>query len=233
MKKTFWTVAVALCGLASTCGQAHAQPAEGAGNAQNPPAVDGQKAALDKAMEDGRKAAEKMLAMTPTQRREWIDQMQEQQFKLMLTAAGLNDLEMQEKIVLFAREQSAARLKVREAAARLRDAMLDKKSTSQTLSVLLSTYLAATEAERERRDKADGDLREDLDLAANPRLDGMLQLFGVIGDAAWFTGGMISGMAAQAMLPAPGEPQPVVAQPAAAQPAGAPAVAPAGAAPAQ
>lgn len=56
-----------------------------------------------------------------------------------------------------------------------------------------------------RRDQAENKLREDLELSENPRLEGLLQLHGVIGDASWFTGGLISGMSGIALLPEKGE----------------------------
>lgn len=202
MKKLFMALLIAVCAAASTCS---AQPADDAGKAANPAPADGQKAAIDKAMGDGRAAIEKVMTMTPAQRREWMDQLAETQLRALMTAQGLNDLEIQEKVVLFTREQSAARAKVREAGARLRDALADKNSSKEALASLLDQFTAAGEAERDRRDRAEGKLREELEMAQNPRLEGLLQLYGIIGDASWFSGGMLSGMASIAMLPEAGE----------------------------
>jgi len=203
MKKSLLALLIAVAAATSTC---RAQPADDAGKAANPPnAADAQKAALDKAMAEARTAMDKVAAMTPVQRRAYVDQIFEGQLRTLMTANGLNDLEIQEKVVLYVREQSAARLKVREAGARLRDALADKTSTKETLSSLLDEYTTAAEFEHERRDKAEGALRQDLELAKNPRLEGLLQLQGIIGDASWFTGGLMSGMSVVALLPEKGE----------------------------
>lgn len=208
MKGKFLTLLVTLSAGAGIC---WAQPADEPGkaqNPQNPPAAnaDANKAAIEKGMAAGREAAEKFMAMTPAQQREWMDQMQEQTLKTLMKANGMDDLELQEKVVLFMREQSASRLHVRELAARLRDALADKKSTDATLSALIDEYVAATQTERERRDKAESVLREELEFQKNPRLEGMLQLYGGIGDSAWLTGGsLMSGMMSLSMLPTPNE----------------------------
>lgn len=200
-KKFFLALSV-LCVATSTC---RSQPVEGEGKAQNPTAADAQKAAIDKAMAEGRAAMQKILVMTPAQRREYVDQIAETQLRTLMTANGLDDLEVQEQVIVYTREQGVARAKVREAGARLRDALADKASTKEAMASLLNEYRAASEAERTRRDQAESKLREDLELSQNPRLDGVLQLYGVIGDASWFTGGMLSGMGAIATLPMPGE----------------------------
>ncbi len=199
MKKTLLLLLIAACASASTC---CAQPAEDAGKGANPPnTADAQKAAADKAMAEARKGMDKVMAMTPAQLRAYMDQLAEQQLRTLMTANGLNDLELQEKVVLYTRAQSASRTKVREAGARLRDALMDKKSSKELLASLLDEYTTAAEAERERRDKAEGALREDLEIKTNPRLEGVLQLYGIIGDDSWFSGGMLGGVASIAMLP--------------------------------
>ena len=201
MKKLFLTLSV-LCVATSTC---RPQPAEGEGKAQNPTAADAQKAAIDKATAEGRAAMEKVAAMNPAQRRAYVDQIFEGQLRILMNTNGLDDLEMQEQVIVYTREQSAARTQVREAGARLRDAIADKASTKEALASLLAEFTAASEAERKRRGQAEDKLREDLELSQNPRLEGLLQLHGIIGDASWFTGGLMSGMTGIALLPEKGE----------------------------
>ena len=201
MKKILLTLSV-LCVAASTC---KAQPADGGGLANNPAPEDARKAAIDKAMAEGRAAMDKVAAMTPAQRRAYVEQIFEGQLRTLMNTNGLNDLEMQEEVILYTREQSAARIKVREAGARLRDAVADKASTKEALASLLAEFNAASEAERTRRGEAENTLREHLQLSENPRLEGLLQLYGVISDASWFAGGLMSGMTGIALLPEKGE----------------------------
>jgi acyl-CoA reductase-like NAD-dependent aldehyde dehydrogenase len=77
------SVLLALCLGASTwCAPVQAQPDPNAGKAQNP--VAGDKANLDKAMAAGRDAAEKMLTLSPAQRREWMLQTTDEAIRALL-----------------------------------------------------------------------------------------------------------------------------------------------------
>jgi hypothetical protein len=199
--KTILALGVALFAAASTWAQpVAAQPAAEPGKAANPAGADPM-AAMDKAMADQRKNIEQVMKMTPAQRRDWMLGLQEQGFRAQAKAYGFGDLELQDTIWKHAREQEAARAPVRMKAARLRDALAAAKATPESIRALSGAWMQATEEENERRKGAEEGLRQALKLDANPRLEAFLLLHGIIGDAAWTAGGLISASTLQVNLP--------------------------------
>jgi len=207
MKRRILSLLLCCCVGASTwCAGVQAQPDPDAGKAQNPVAGADKKANMDKALAAGREAAEKLMAMTPAQQREWMLQLQEQQVRLLMTQHGFNDMELQEIVSTYLKKQHEARAPIRLRAALLRDAIADKKSSDEAITALLQEHAKAIDVERERNKQEAHDLATELNLEKKPRLHALLQMWGVIGDSGFLSGAPFMGAStALAFLPSPDE----------------------------
>ena len=195
-----------------------AQPDETAPKAANPTTQDAQKAAVDKAMAEGRETIEKVAQMTPAQIRDFMQETSEKTVRTLLTQTDFNDLELQEILINYLRQQNIARAKPRLIAARLRDAIADKETTevqlSQLLSQLLSQWQKASDQEQQRTEDAALELRQTLKLDERPRLDAVLHLYGLLDNETWYMSNALAGLSALAMLPTPQEIKQIDAAPA-------------------
>ena len=182
-----------------------AQPDETAPKAANPPAQDLQQEAMDKAVQEGRDTIEKIGKMTPAQIRDYLQEIQEKTVRTLLVQSEFNDLELQEIVVDYLRQQNLARAPVRLVAARLRDAIADKNTPEATLLQLMTQWKKASDQEQQRTEDAALELRETLKLDERPRLDAVLHLYGLIGNEAWYLSNALGSMSGLGMLPTPQE----------------------------
>lgn len=182
-----------------------AQPDEAAAKAANPAAEDVQKKALDKAMEEGRETIEKVAKMTPAQIRDYMQEIQEKTVRTLLVQSEFNDLELQDIVIEYLRQQNLARAQPRLIAANLRDAIADKNTPELKLRQLMAQWQKASEQEQLRSEDATLELREILKLDERPRLDAVLHLYGLIGNETWSVSNALGGMSGLALLPTPQE----------------------------
>jgi hypothetical protein len=165
----------------------HAQPnPDDAPNAPNP-ANDGR---------GGRRGGGNRGNMTPAQRQEWQQQMQqrrEQGLRQMLTEARFTEPALQNAVVGYVNEQEQARQSLQEKARLLNQALRNPASTDAQITTVLADFRAAVAAEKTRRTTALTALEKDTSYSKNPRLDATLTMMGIIGDEASFMGG-IGGM---------------------------------------
>ncbi len=160
---------------------------------------------FDKAATMGAEMGKKFAAMTPAQTRDYLREIQETALRKILTDNNFAEEKTQNAILDFVRAQTAARGEIRLVAARLRDAAANTDADDWKLLQLMTSLQSAQDTERARREAATEELRETLNLDANPRLNALLHLYGLIGDEAWsFADALISGSAV-AVLPTTAE----------------------------
>ena len=180
---------------------AHAQPLEDAGKAHNPTAADLRKAATEQAMAQGREVADKVAQMTPAQLRDYLQELQEELARTLLTQNGFTDLALQELIVDYLREQNRARWNVRVLGARVRGAIANQNTTEVELSQLMAQWQKTGEEEKIRSEAATLALRETLKLGEHPRLDAVLHLNGLVGNEGWLMSNALFGINGLSLLP--------------------------------
>jgi len=87
-------------------------------------------------------------------------------------------------VVAFVNENEQARQTIRNIAQRVAEAMRDEAGNEGQLTLLLGDYRAALEAETARRARAIKTLDAKINFSTTPRLDALLLLAGVTGDAS-------------------------------------------------
>ena len=125
--------------------------------------------------------------------------------RTLLTQTDFNDLELQEIVINYLRQQNLARTQPRLIAARLRDAIADKETTEVQMSQLLSQWQKASDKEQQRTEDAAFELRQTLKLDERPRLDAVLHLYGLLGNETWYMSNALAGLSTLSLLPTPQE----------------------------
>ena len=177
-----------------------AQPQEVPPPVEAPAPLPDRNAAAEKAMQE---MMDKFKAMTPDQMRDYMRDMQENMLRSQITQQGFNDLELQEIVVNFLRQQDASRDELRAVAARLRNALGDKNTPTEQFAPLLAELQKAAAAQQVRREQASAELEQTLKLDEQPRVEAMLHLNGFIGDELWSLGDLSIGIGAVNSLPVP------------------------------
>lgn len=116
-------------------------------------------------------------------RREAEREKRSQNLRRVMTSMGFSDRALQDEVLRYisseVRERSLVRRKAQEIYAVLRD----PARTDDEVRGLLHEYQAVVEADLARRRKAEDAFNERIHFRANPRLEAMLTLFGIIGDS--------------------------------------------------
>lgn len=192
MKQTVMSRLVVLCGSAAWITLAAAQPDPNApGLKQNPGNQDAEAMVLQ-AQKEGMQQAMRMVKMTPQERLAEMQKMMEKVTRQTLTQAGFKDPALQDTILACIAAQEKSRDTVRRAAVKVWGPELgggDKRDAA-AIEAALDDYMAAVEDAKVERETLVADLDRKIGFSRNPRLKGWLLLTGVIGDAAWYTGGI-------------------------------------------
>jgi hypothetical protein len=106
-----------------------------------------------------------------------------------MNSAGIEDATVQDPIIAFVLEQAQHRQTVLEAATALSNSLADKASTPETLSTSLQKLQAASKEFRIWKLGALKELDAKISYSANPRLQSLLTLVGILGDEATDAGG--------------------------------------------
>lgn len=101
----------------------------------------------------------------------------------MMTSMGFGDRALQDEVLRYIAVEVRERGQVRRKAQEMYNALRDPARTDDEVREMLRQYQAVVEADRARRRLAENALDERIHFRANPRLEAMLTLFGVIGDA--------------------------------------------------
>ena len=117
--------------------------------------------------------------MTPEQR----EALMERYMRAQLERAGLIDQKQQDAALEYIQDELDAREDLQEESRALATAMRNTTLTDPQVAGLLNSYLVAVEDDRARRAKAQQKLSESLDVTKVPRLEAMLTLLGLWGDA--------------------------------------------------
>lgn len=127
-------------------------------------------------------------AMTPEQDREKVRLEQEPLLRQSFNQAGFRDLKLQDAVVEFVAEQEKSRLPVREAAAKVYLALRSKMvAGEESIAPLLADLQSAVEVAKTGREAATQVLDAEVHFSTNPRLEALLALNGLVGDASWLT----------------------------------------------
>lgn len=100
--------------------------------------------------------------------------------RVMWTDLGI-DTASQDAIVAYIAEDEKAKGKVRDASRRLMNAIV-RNLPPERMRELVAVYRAALDADKERRHAAQTALDAKIGFSLNPRLEGLLWIFGVLGD---------------------------------------------------
>ncbi len=113
--------------------------------------------------------------------------------KIQLERAGVNDENQQDAALEYIRDEGDARDDLQEASRALGAALRNQTLTDAQVAGLLNTYMVAVEDDRARRLAAQKKLGETLDVTKTPRLEAMLALMGMWGEAPSMGGGAFMG----------------------------------------
>jgi hypothetical protein len=109
--------------------------------------------------------------------------MQEQNLRRMMASFGVTELDIQNAIIVYVQDEVQRRQPLREQGRRLYKALKDETISTAEMTGLLTDFRAVVEADKARRTAAEAALNTQTGYTTNPRLEAMLLLFGVIGDA--------------------------------------------------
>lgn len=137
--------------------------------------------------------------MTPEQRQQFFQQIQENRLRQQLTAAGFTDAATQDPIIAYMTAQDKARQPLRDRFTKLADALQGGAATDTELSASLNDLRQAVADEKTRRDAALKDLDAKISYSKKPHLEALLTVLGLIGDEASYTGGGMGGRGGRGM----------------------------------
>lgn len=126
-----------------------------------------------------------MSAMTPEQDQEAMRQREEPLLRQRLIQVGFKDRALQDAIVDFVAQQEKSRATVRACDARVYLSL--RSRDPQEISGALADYLKAVDEVKAERETATKELDGEIEFSSNPRLTAFLSLYGLVGDASWFT----------------------------------------------
>lgn len=185
-----WGVSsLALATALSLAGSAQAQP--------NP--NDAAKGANPPNWQQGGNGRGNWQNMTPAQRQQAMQQMQEQAIRRSLTNAGFADAATQDPIVAFMAAQDKARQTLRDSFTKLAEALQGNAATDTQLSASLNDLRQAVAAEKTRYDAAEKDLDTKVGYSKKPHLEALLTVLGMIGDEASYAMGGMGGRMGRGM----------------------------------
>lgn len=101
----------------------------------------------------------------------------------LMTSVGIPEAGTQDALLLYLAEDEKAKNEVREAARRLMVG-LRREATPERMKDLISAYKNSLENEKIRRRAAQTSLDAKIGYSANPRLEAMLWVVGVLGDGS-------------------------------------------------
>ena len=201
MKVFTWSFATLFIATAFLTPQiARAQPNEAPPQTEVQARVQERNAAAERAMQE---MVDKFKKMTPDQLRDYDREMRENALRSNMTDQGFNDLELQDIVINFLRQQEASHGDLRAIAVRLRDALDDKNTPTEQFAPLLAELEKAAAAQQVRREQDSAKLAQTLKLDEQPRVEAMLHLNGFIGDEMWSLGDSSNGIGAVGALPVP------------------------------
>jgi hypothetical protein len=111
-----------------------------------------------------------------------LQAMMEQRAKQQLQRAGITDIEQQEAIITYTKEEQEADTKIRQKGQELQRVIRADTLSNAQLVALVNEYHVALEENKERHTKALAKLKEAIDFNTNPRIEAFLMLSGLYGD---------------------------------------------------
>ena len=117
--------------------------------------------------------------MTPEQREAMI----ERYMKSQLQRAGVTDEAQQDAVLDYIGDETEARQDLQDESRTLSEALRNRNLSDAQVAGLLNTYMVAIEDDRARRTAAQKKLGETVDMLQTPRLEAMLTLMGLWGEA--------------------------------------------------
>ncbi len=106
-----------------------------------------------------------------------------QNLRHAMSSLGFDDRTLQDEILLYIGGEVRARGQVRRKAQEIYAALRDPGKSDADVRALLAQYQAVVQADRTRRREAEDGLNDRIGFRSKPRLEAMLVLFGVVGDA--------------------------------------------------
>lgn len=187
--------------LGATCGIASAQPEQAPEPPQTQEAKNKQK--MEEVMRKAQDEAVNMMRMPEAERNAKIQLMQENALRMTLTQSGFPEKNLQEAVLDFIYAQNQSRVKVQETGSKVLRAMGDKPEVATDITPIFTDYLDAVETAKTQREEATKALDEEIEFSKKPRLKALLTIYGIIGEAAWYTGDvqLIGQMGLAAMAP--------------------------------
>lgn len=127
--------------------------------------------------------------MTPEQREAAMKRF----MKSQIERAGVTDDAQQEMVANYIQGEMDARQDLQESSQTLSTALRNTTLTDSQIAGLLNTYMGAVDDDKARRTAAQKTLSETIDMIKVPRLESMLVLYGMWGDAPSVGGNMWMG----------------------------------------
>jgi len=182
-------------------GIASAQPEEAPAPPLTQEAKNRQK--IEEAMRKAQDEVVNMMRVPEGERNAKLQLIQENGLRSTLTQAGFPEKNLQEAILDFIYAQNQARIKAQETGSKVLKAMGDKPEAATDITPIFTDYLNAVETAKTQREEATKALDEEIEFSKKPRLKALLTIYGIIGEAAWYTGEvqMVGQMGLAAMAP--------------------------------
>jgi len=107
----------------------------------------------------------------------------EKKLRAMMVSFGVTDLDVQNAIIDFVQDEVTRRQPMREQISKLYSTLRKETLDVDAMTGQLADFRAVVEADKNRRTAAEAALNHAIGYSTNPRLEAMLLLFGIIGDA--------------------------------------------------
>ncbi len=117
------------------------------------------------------------------QRRARERQRKAENLRRTMSSLGFDDRALQDEVLRYIVSEVRARGQVRRQGQQLYTVLRDSHQSDAQVRAALSQYQGVVEADRARRREAENTLNDRIGFRSKPRLEAMLVLFGVIGNA--------------------------------------------------